>query len=478
MQTGGITGASFATVDSKGKITPTPVGTIPDQDSQLEVTEDTPFQCASLSKPVFAYLVLKLIEANKTKSAEEGWVGKFKTDFNLKTPLYTVFRDKGVVLEGDNNPFLKLFSDQEQAKQLTAEMVLSHTTGLPIVGKPPYQFQFEPGKHYAYSGPGIECLQVAIEEVTGIHNLETLAQEHVFGPLKMSKSTYGPERVAANSLKTTAKEYAQFITAWINDDKLNYAFTPVTPADSMKNDYLPNPKSVGRLVEDIDIKDEDRDLVAWGLGIGLVKNKQGQIIGAYHTGDMGDNTAEWRSGVGAVIDPQSKRCLEASVYLTKSPNGHILAEPFLPGVLKPGLDYFFPTYGFARDVEELDGTNFHGMNPGVLKSELKEMAYKTKAATPHFEPTLQSEDNSSKLPELEEDLTESTDSTRKMFHQMSINPLSLRPEPSTKTVKSQEEEVSSVQQVQEIEKTEEDKIQEDTIFNPTPLSISHDPYKK
>ncbi|MCW8399286.1 beta-lactamase family protein [Legionella sp. PATHC038] len=476
MKAGGITSASFATVDSQGHVIPDPVN-IADPNLQLEVTKDTVFQCASLSKPVFAYLVLKLIETNKTKSSEEDWVGKFKTDFNLKTPLYTLFKDKGVVLEGDNNPFLKLFSDQKQAKQITAEMVLSHTTGLPIVGKPPYQFQFEPGTHYAYSGPGIECLQVAIKELTGL-SLETLAREHVFGEhaLKMPNSTYGSEGIAANSLKTTAEEYAKFIVAWINDDKLNYAFNPIKPADSMTNDFFPNQKSVGRLVENINIEESDRNRVAWGLGIGLVKNEQGQVIGVYHTGDSGEGGVEWRAGFGAVIDPQSKRCIEASVYLTKSPNGHILAEKVLPDILKSGLDYFFPTYGFARNAEELDGTNFHGMNPQILKAELKEMAYKTKPSTPQFEQNLQSVENPSKSSE--ENVTKSTDSTQKMFHQMNVSPLSTRPVPSEKTVKSQEKETSSAKQVQEVEKTEGDTIQEERQFNPTPLSTSYDPYKQ
>ena len=110
MKAGGITSASFATIDSQGHITPDPVN-IEDQNLQLNVTKDTLFQCASLSKPVFAYLVLKLIEANKTESIK-GRPGEFKTDFHLDTALYKIFKDKGNILEGDNNPFLKKFSDQ------------------------------------------------------------------------------------------------------------------------------------------------------------------------------------------------------------------------------------------------------------------------------------------------------------------------------------------------------------------------------
>lgn len=478
MQAGGITGASFATVDSQSKVTPYPEGSITDQDLQLEVQEDTVFQCASLSKPVFAYLVLKLIEANKTKSTEEEWVGKFKTKFDLDTPLYQVFKDKGTILEGDNNPFLKQFSDQEQAKKITAKMVLSHTTGLPIVGKPPYPLQFEPGKHYAYSGPGIECLQKAIEELTGPDtDLELLAQEHVFGKqaLDLPHSTYGSEPSAANSLKTTAKEYAKFIAAWINDDKLNYAFNAVTPADSMENDYLPNPKSIGRLVKSIEMENSDRIRVAWGLGIGLVKDMQGKVIGAYHTGDMGNDKVQWRSGFGAIIDPESKRCVGASVYLTKSPNGHMLAEQVLPDILKPALNYFFPTYGFARNAKELDGTNFFGMNPKLLIPELKESAYKTKVLSQNFEQAFQLTDNSSEIPKSEEDFTESG-STKRMLMQM-LNPLSPRQEPSLEKIKSQEQEESVDKPVHEVEKIEEDQMQEEHKFNPTPFSISYDPYK-
>ncbi|MDR3503920.1 MAG: hypothetical protein P4L79_15220 [Legionella sp.] len=70
--------------------------------------------------------------------------------------------------------------------------------------------------------------------------------------------------------------------------------------------------------------------------------KAGGITSAsFATVDSGESGIEWRAGFGAVIDPQSKRCIDASVYLTKSPNRHILAEQVLPDILKPGARLFF-----------------------------------------------------------------------------------------------------------------------------------------
>lgn len=469
------------------------------------MASETVFGVASLSKPVFAYLVLKLIETNKTNAAKPG-LGKFNTEFDLETPLYKVFQDKtGKTLSDDENPFLKKFvpEQREWAKQLNAKMVLSHRTGLHIIDKEPFKFQFEPGTHYAYSGPGIHCLQGVIEELTDKPGLETLAQENIFGPLalNMPHSTYGAEPDAANSLKTTAAEYAKFITSWINDDKLNYAFKPIEPTYSMKEDYFPS--SEDKLVEEVKVREgcdllrlsilpentnsfqrdavilfneklydvnpnkkelteipkndknaaeyeeicsflsnngtespqpaspnnlkkiilltgrtfDDRALVTWGLGIGLVQNDEGKIIGAYHTGDMN----EWRAGFGAQINPETNRCTTASVYCANSHNGHVLAEHFLPKTLEPALNYFFPTYGFAQNVKELDGTDFHGLNPNLLKPNLKKMAYET-LPTHHYKEELQktkSEGNSQTGP-----------SSSQEENKNSYTPLSIKPKPS------------------------------------------------
>lgn len=378
-----IPGASFANIDAAGSVETLPMGIIA-KGSTTKIKADTPLPCASLSKPVFAYLVLKLIEVNKTNTAKPG-LGKFNTEFDLDTPLYTLFRGKDrEVMQDAKNPFLKKFhaDHQENAKKITGKMVLSHTTGLHIMGEEPYQFQFEPGTKYAYSGIGIECLEQAIKKLTGA-DLETLAKQHIFEPLNMTHSTYGSNPVAANSLITTAEEYAHFIKEWINDDILNYAFNPVPPADSMENDFFP--QSEDNPVETIEVTAEDRKRVAWGMGIGLVKNEHGEVIGAFGTGDMD----QARAGFGATINPQTKRCTEVSTYLANSHNGHMLAGKILPKTCEPALNNF-RIYGFAQNVEQLDGTDFHGLNPTILKPKFQEMAYKTKIVpTPSCKEQLQ-----------------------------------------------------------------------------------------
>ncbi|KTC75981.1 putative secreted esterase [Legionella birminghamensis] len=364
MDAGKIPGVSLASYRN-GQISSMSMGSV--RTGEESVTQETRFGAASLSKPVFAYLVLKLIATNQADEAVPGF-GKFNSssrEFNLKTPLHEVFRDEnGKPFADADNPFLKKFKPEqwEWAKRLTAEIILSHRTGLHIFDKEPYLFQFEPGTYYAYSGPGIDCLQKTIETLTET-DLETLAWANIFAPhaLNLPGSSYGAAPVAANSLHTTASDYARFISAWVNDDQLNYAFEPAKPVYSMDKDYFP--QSEDKLVEAINIPPKDKEQVTWGLGIGLVTNDQGDVIGAYHTGDMN----EWRAGFAAEIDPETKSCTSAIVYCANSANGHILAEQVLPKTLRPALNYFFPTYGFARTVNELGGDNLHGMNPNLLK---------------------------------------------------------------------------------------------------------------
>jgi CubicO group peptidase (beta-lactamase class C family) len=182
---------------------------------------------ASFSKAVFGYLVMKLVE---------------QRIINLDKPLHQ-YLNKPIA---EYDYFSDLKTD-DRWKLITPRMCLSHTTGMPnirwfnpITGEQDtlgiIKIYFTPGSKYAYSGEGLKLLQLAVEEITK-KNVEELAQEIIFRPLKMTRTGYtwhdsfgddnvavghlndgriDPKKkrtvpVAGGSLVTTIADYAKFI---------------------------------------------------------------------------------------------------------------------------------------------------------------------------------------------------------------------------------------------------------------------------
>jgi CubicO group peptidase (beta-lactamase class C family) len=190
-----------------------------DDSAHSPVDTATVFEAASLSKPVFAYLVLRL--------AERG-------ELDLDRPLAEMI------------DYSRLSQDR-RARRITARMVLSHGTGLPNWGGEQLTLQFEPGTAYGYSGEGFTYLQKAVERHTG-RSLEALARREVFEPLGMTRTSYvwqqrfeknaasakdwlwrvapidhWAEPNAAYTLLTTAPDYARFVAAVLTGRGLSHA---------------------------------------------------------------------------------------------------------------------------------------------------------------------------------------------------------------------------------------------------------------
>jgi serine-type D-Ala-D-Ala carboxypeptidase/endopeptidase len=186
----------------------------------------TNFYGASLSKAVFAVLVMKL--------AEEGVLDLDKPlQSYLDKPIYqftpaTKWHDHYGDLQGDT-----LYA------KITARMCLSHTTGFPNwrwdEKDQKLRIKFVPGTRYGYSGEGLVYLQVVLEKMLG-KPLERLMQEKIFAPLGMHQSSYSwqprfeqdyawghnaagkayekdkdNEPRSASTLETTPDDYALFI---------------------------------------------------------------------------------------------------------------------------------------------------------------------------------------------------------------------------------------------------------------------------
>jgi CubicO group peptidase (beta-lactamase class C family) len=105
------------------------------------VDENTVFEAGSVSKTVFAYAVLKMVE---------------KGVLALDTPLTRYVSDRWI--EGD-----------PRLDQITARHILAHTGGFQNwrSDKEPLRIQFAPGERWEYSGEGYSYLQLVVSSLTG-----------------------------------------------------------------------------------------------------------------------------------------------------------------------------------------------------------------------------------------------------------------------------------------------------------------------
>ncbi|MGE0406084.1 MAG: serine hydrolase domain-containing protein [Candidatus Korobacteraceae bacterium] len=121
------------------------------------LTTDTVMYGASLTKTVFAYTVLQLVDQ-----------GKLKLDTPLKQYLDAALPTYGPdpVFPDKYGPYKDLAGDPRWEK-ITARLSLTHSTGFHnfwfIEPDQKLRIHFEPGSRYSYSGEGLILLQFVIE---------------------------------------------------------------------------------------------------------------------------------------------------------------------------------------------------------------------------------------------------------------------------------------------------------------------------
>jgi len=131
------------------------------------VNEDSVFEACSMSKPLFAYAVMKLIEEKK-----------LHLDRTLDSYL--------------PEPYLP---NEPDAGKITVRMVLNHTTGLPNWRKGGRRngkvltLNYPPGQRFTYSGEGMWYLQHVVEHITG-KPINEYMTETVMSRIGMDRSSY------------------------------------------------------------------------------------------------------------------------------------------------------------------------------------------------------------------------------------------------------------------------------------------------
>jgi CubicO group peptidase (beta-lactamase class C family) len=149
-------------------------------DTKEPLQTNTNFYGASLSKSVFAVLVMKMVEERVIELDQP-------LESYLPQPVYAY--GKGSSWGQD---FTSLQGDSLY-KKITARMCLDHSTGFPnwrwYEPDQKLHVHFEPGSAYSYSGEGLCYLQFVLEKITG-KSLEQLMDAKIFNPLGMKASAY------------------------------------------------------------------------------------------------------------------------------------------------------------------------------------------------------------------------------------------------------------------------------------------------
>jgi CubicO group peptidase (beta-lactamase class C family) len=264
-----------------------------DQAARKPVRAATRFQAASLSKPVAAWGVLRLVE--------EGRVG-------LDGPVAGHLRR----WQPPPSPF--------DTEAITVRRLLSHTAGLSVhgyagqtpeeplpsiaaslsgeaVGSFPVELLQAPGRGWLYSGGGYSVLQLLVEELTG-RPFAAFMRRQVLLPLGMTASGFrwrrttatarphdrqgapGPDfafaEQAAAGLVTTAPDLARFVAAAVPGPNGEPPGRGVLHPALVRLALSTAPATDGR----------------WGLGYGLGLLPGGDLL-AYHEGA----NRGWRAGL-------------------------------------------------------------------------------------------------------------------------------------------------------------------------------------
>jgi CubicO group peptidase (beta-lactamase class C family) len=263
--------------------------------------KSTVFEAASLSKPVFAYAVLKLVDSGK---------------LDLDAPLIKYYA--GAYTQTD-----------ERANLITARMVLTHTTGFQNEVTPgqSLEIHFTPGEKFSYSGEGFLYLQKVVDHLTG-ERFDIFMKRTVFDPLRMTSSGYlweprydrleayghnasdqvadriKPSEAKMSGLHTTPGDYAKFVIAIMNGTGLKKETTREMLKTQVRVDescsFCIN-RRTGRFSPSL----------SWGLGWGLEHTDTGDAF--WH---WGENRGEFQTFV--IAYPKQRVGI---VIFTNSGNG-------------------------------------------------------------------------------------------------------------------------------------------------------------
>jgi CubicO group peptidase (beta-lactamase class C family) len=264
-----VSGLSIAIIND-GNLAYHRVFGLKDIESKRLVDSETIFEGASLSKPLFTYFFMKMVD---------------KGIVSLDEPMYKLL------------PHPSIKDNDARYELITPRMVLSHSTGFPNWSEnKPIEMSFTPGTGFSYSGEAHQYLTayLAVANKTNWQGgLEEIFEKEVTSPLGM-KHTYfvgndyfkthkatgyensKPKELwlpksfgAAHTMHSEAIDFAKFLQAMINGDGLS------------NNSYTEILKEQNHFKEDNDLLKSGQ--TGWALGFAMKPTPNGTRY--QHTGN-------------------------------------------------------------------------------------------------------------------------------------------------------------------------------------------------
>ncbi|QNA91140.1 beta-lactamase family protein [Massilia sp. Dwa41.01b] len=294
------------------------------------LTPDTVMYGASLTKAVFAYTVMQLVE--------EG-----KLDLDTSIAAYLPKPLPEYTGEADKYAAWQHLAGDERWRKLTPRILLTHSAGFANFGflEPDgkLRFHFEPGSRYAYSGDGIILLQFVIERGLGL-DLGKEMQRRVFDRFGMQRTsmTWRPDFAAkladgwkedgsveahdersktraAGSMDTTIADFARFAEAYVRGDGLS----PAARAELTRPQLPIRTLSQFPTLQPEAAPGQRHDNLAAGLGVVTFRGPLGH---GFQKGGHNDSTGNtWV-------------CLERQQSCVVILSNDVRAEALFPGIVK------------------------------------------------------------------------------------------------------------------------------------------------
>ncbi len=378
MNAGEVTGLSIAIINNAIPVYTKSFGYKNKALHQLNDTS-TSFYAASLAKPLFAYLVMQLVDSGL---------------IDLDKPLYTYLPHP--------IPDYELYTDlknDERWKLITARHCLGHTTGFPNWrqfnpnGSNKLEIFFKPGSRYAYSGEGLFLLQMVIEQLTG-RSLEALAQEKIFKPLGMYRSSFlwqpsfeknyavghdtnedtipkakATSENAAGSMETTIADYTRFICAVLQGKSI----APASAKEMFTPQIAIHSKRQFPSLDTSTTNENDAIALSYGLGWGLFNSSYGKAF--FKEGHI-DGWTHYVIGF-----PATK---QAFVIMTNSSNGESIFKELVEKLTGVSIPWYWEGYNPYRPTVKLTEAalrQYTGTYDGKLKVKVELVNGKLKASS-------------------------------------------------------------------------------------------------